>query len=177
MFFKTFHGNNKTLIASSLIFKSLFAFVRCVLGGSVDYHQHTRKQQFICVMMWGQTQSKLNSKSHKRWVKVGRRLAKASTSRSTITRAWPACWASPPWCSCWSAPAATRATRRGRRSGELGLAEAGHVTAVVTSDWLSRGKIETQCKDFNGKGKLTVDDLYSVIKLQVWINTRISHRT
>ena len=45
----------------------------------------------------------------------------------------------------------------------------GHVTAVVNSDWLVRGKIETQCKDFNGKGKLTVDDLYSVIKLQVGI--------
>ena len=45
----------------------------------------------------------------------------------------------------------------------------GHVTSVVTSDWLVRGKIETQCKDFNGKGKLTVDDLYSVIKLQVRI--------
>ena len=43
------------------------------------------------------------------------------------------------------------------------------MTAVVTSDWLVRGKIETQCKDFNGKGKLTVDDLYSVIKLQVRI--------
>ena len=43
------------------------------------------------------------------------------------------------------------------------------MTAVVTSDWLVRGKIETQCKDFNGKGKLTVDDLYSVIKLQVGI--------
>ena len=55
---------------------------------------------------------------------------------------------------------------------------AGHVTAVVTSDWLVRGKIETQCKDFNGKGKLTVDDLYSVIKLQVWINTpSLAHRT
>ena len=43
------------------------------------------------------------------------------------------------------------------------------MTSVVTSDLLSRGKIETQCKDFNGKGKLTVDDLYSVIKLQVRI--------
>ena len=52
------------------------------------------------------------------------------------------------------------------------------MTAVVTSDWLVRGKIETQCKDFNGKGKLTVDDLYSVIKLQVWINTpSLAHRT
>ena len=30
-----------------------------------------------------------------------------------------------------------------------------------------REKIETQCKSFEGKGKLTVDDLYGVIKLQV----------
>ena len=28
-------------------------------------------------------------------------------------------------------------------------------------------KIENQCKTFDGKGKLTVDDLYSVIKVQV----------
>ena len=30
-----------------------------------------------------------------------------------------------------------------------------------------RTKAETQCKTFNGKGKLTVDDLYSVLKVQV----------
>ena len=30
-----------------------------------------------------------------------------------------------------------------------------------------REKIETQCRSFDGKGKLTVDDLYSVIKVQV----------
>ena len=30
-------------------------------------------------------------------------------------------------------------------------------------------KIETQCKSFDGKGKLTVDDFYSVIKVQVVI--------
>ena len=30
-----------------------------------------------------------------------------------------------------------------------------------------RSKAETQCKTFNGKGKLTVDDLYSVLKVQV----------
>ena len=28
-------------------------------------------------------------------------------------------------------------------------------------------KIENQCKSFDGKGKLTVDDLYNVIKVQV----------
>ena len=28
-------------------------------------------------------------------------------------------------------------------------------------------KIETQCKSFDGKGKLTVDDYYSVLKVQV----------
>lgn len=32
-----------------------------------------------------------------------------------------------------------------------------------------RTKAETQCKTFNGKGKLTVDDLYSVLKVQVLI--------
>ena len=30
-----------------------------------------------------------------------------------------------------------------------------------------RTKAENQCKTFNGKGKLTVDDLYSVLKVQV----------
>ena len=30
-----------------------------------------------------------------------------------------------------------------------------------------REKIEAQCKSFDGKGKLTVDDLYNVLKLQV----------
>ena len=30
-----------------------------------------------------------------------------------------------------------------------------------------KSKAETQCKTFNGKGKLTVDDLYSVLKVQV----------
>merc|ERR1712241_1418393 len=30
-----------------------------------------------------------------------------------------------------------------------------------------RTKAETQCKTFNGKGKLTVDDLYSVLKVQM----------
>ena len=30
-----------------------------------------------------------------------------------------------------------------------------------------RDKIENQCKSFDGKGKLTVDDLYNVIKVQV----------
>ena len=30
-----------------------------------------------------------------------------------------------------------------------------------------RIKAENQCKTFNGKGKLTVDDLYSVLKVQV----------
>ena len=30
-----------------------------------------------------------------------------------------------------------------------------------------REKIETQCRSFDGRGKLTVDDLYSVIKVQV----------
>ena len=29
-----------------------------------------------------------------------------------------------------------------------------------------RIKAENQCKTFNGKGKLTVDDLYSVLKVQ-----------
>ena len=28
-------------------------------------------------------------------------------------------------------------------------------------------KAETQCKSFDGKGKLTVDDYYSVLKVQV----------
>ena len=28
-------------------------------------------------------------------------------------------------------------------------------------------KIESQCQTFNGKGKLTLDDFYSVIKVQV----------
>ena len=32
-------------------------------------------------------------------------------------------------------------------------------------------KIENQCKTFDGKGKLTVDDLYSVIKVQVYSAT------
>ena len=30
-----------------------------------------------------------------------------------------------------------------------------------------REKIENQCKSFDGKGKLTVDDLYNVLKVQV----------
>ena len=30
-----------------------------------------------------------------------------------------------------------------------------------------RKKVETQCKSFDGKGKLTVDDYYSVLKVQV----------
>ena len=34
-----------------------------------------------------------------------------------------------------------------------------------------RTKAETQCKTFNGKGKLTVDDLYSVLKVQVGFAT------
>ena len=33
-----------------------------------------------------------------------------------------------------------------------------------------RDKIETQCKTFDGKGKLTVDDLYNVIKLQMKVD-------
>jgi len=33
-----------------------------------------------------------------------------------------------------------------------------------------REKIETQCKSFEGKGKLTVDDLYGVIKLQMKVD-------
>ena len=36
-------------------------------------------------------------------------------------------------------------------------------------------KIETQCQSFNGKGKLTIDEYYSVIKVQVklvFLNSR-----
>ena len=35
-------------------------------------------------------------------------------------------------------------------------------------------KIENQCKTFDGKGKLTVDDLYSVIKVQVYSATNFN---
>ena len=38
-------------------------------------------------------------------------------------------------------------------------------------------KIANQCATFDGKGKLTVDDLYSVIKVQVKVSINIHLNT
>ena len=40
-------------------------------------------------------------------------------------------------------------------------------SCVVKERKALKEKIENQCKSFDGKGKLTVDDLYNVIKVQV----------
>ena len=60
------------------------------------------------------------------------------------------------WCSWWTggSRANQRRIRRWDRSGH------------VTTRQEAIKKIATQCSSFDGKGKLTVDDLYSVIKVQ-----------
>ena len=40
-------------------------------------------------------------------------------------------------------------------------------SCIVKERKALREKIENQCKSFDGKGKLTVDDLYNVLKIQV----------